>query len=143
MSEKKLYVISHHETTVRRDLKDRKHVYESGADCYKIGVADDPKKRLSTLGSGTPNRLRLETVIESSDAKAVESELHNHFYERNKTGEWFELLTNDLNSLRGLKRIEPGEISNLTDVLIRSFIDAKPSLYVAVKRSRQEVGADE
>ncbi len=54
----------------------------------KIGFAKDISKRLSTLQSGNPNKLKIVKTIENCK-KTTEKELHNKYSEYRLSGEWF------------------------------------------------------
>lgn len=59
----------------------------------KIGVSDNPQKRLKQCQTGNPYKLKLERteVFESrNDALEREKELHNKFKDFNTHGEWFQ-----------------------------------------------------
>jgi len=135
MSDRVIYVISHHPTEPTWKYRNIPLNPEPRmADYYKIGIADDPQKRLSAMSVGTPHHLEFVTTIESGNVQKVESELHSHFYHNNQRGEWFTLCRNDLNSLKGLDRLEPGELDGLR------FYDYKlPTLYHEVMDSRGEL----
>lgn len=149
MSEKKLYLVAYHDTTVRNKpdvlsggmVVDRKFEYVSDhADCYKIGVAEEPESRLSSMQSGTPNELRLVTTIESDDASSVESDLHSLYSHRHMRGEWFNILPNDVNSLKGLDRIDPDNMTELLKMHRQYELDRDKGLYVQIHELR---GGDE
>jgi len=53
----------------------------------KIGTTDDINKRIATLQTGSPHKLRLIGVIEGDQEK--ERQLHNFFSAYRLTGEWF------------------------------------------------------
>ena len=74
----------------RRDkakLKKYLYVISDGPDYFKIGVSNDPQNRLSTLQTGNPRQLRIETVIENKPD--LEKKLHYTFKHRLVQGEWF------------------------------------------------------
>jgi len=138
MSDKKVYVIGHHKTEPAYEYR-RLPITppRSPADYYKIGTATDVKARLSNLSVGTPHELSLVTTIESDDPTAVESELHSMFQHSRQSGEWFKLLTNDVNSLKGLDRIDLWEIKSIKTSLGMRMKDSWQSLYLEVMEIRQ------
>lgn len=65
----------------------------------KIGMADDPKKRIKTLQTGNPNQLHLVMIIECNSrrhARLLESTLHNHLCGVNVLGEWYKIKEHQL-----------------------------------------------
>ena len=57
---------------------------------FKIGLSDNPKKRLGELQVGCPGKLHLIAQIKSSDAKTKEKRLHQKYSEFRINGEWFD-----------------------------------------------------
>lgn len=55
----------------------------------KIGVANDPRKRLATLQVGSPDKLVLRGVILTDDAPGFEARLHSEYRDLHSHGEWF------------------------------------------------------
>jgi len=56
---------------------------------YKIGMTDDPSKRIKALQTGNPHRLTAMTVREVSNPAWVEAQLHRKYEARRVQGEWF------------------------------------------------------
>lgn len=138
MSEQVVYVIGHRPTEPAWKNRGLPIVSEPRtADYHKIGIGQNPDKRVGSLSVGTPHELELVTTIESSEPKTVESELHRQFSFGRQSGEWFKLTSNQVNSLVALKHIEPGEVQSLAKP-----IDRLSSLYIEIMRSRVG-GSDE
>ncbi len=59
----------------------------------KIGMTDDPTKRLNTLQTGNPNTLTIVAIakLTRAQAVAVERSAHIHFKDDRMTGEWFDI----------------------------------------------------
>lgn len=60
----------------------------------KIGISDNPNKRLRQLSTGSPFRMRVALTISLPDremALAVESAFHKEVGPRRLNGEWFEV----------------------------------------------------
>jgi len=57
----------------------------------KIGLSNDPERRLKELQTGSPVPLELFAFQYSKRAKAREAELHKKFKNRHLHGEWFDL----------------------------------------------------
>ena len=60
---------------------------------YKIGISDNPLKRLKQLQTGNSARLHLIKVFAVKDARAIEKRLHRllMFHRCSPRGEWFNL----------------------------------------------------
>ena len=71
----------------------------------KIGVSENPKRRLTEVQTGNPKEVRL-AYIEEMDSKQqayyVEKELHKTYKKLNKQGEWFK----GLSIVKVIKKIE-------------------------------------
>lgn len=71
------------------------YIYIIGSDNppYKVGISKDPQKRLKTLQTGHPQKLRIHLLKETdaTKTKLLESAIHYNmkFYRTN--GEWFDL----------------------------------------------------
>ena len=59
------------------------------ATAVKIGVSNNPPKRLRTLQTGATDKLRLVHSIEHSDARLVERLAHDMLKDKHTHGEWF------------------------------------------------------
>lgn len=69
-------------------------VYMVRADKWlKIGVSHNVERRLKTMQTGCPHKLKLIQrfpLNSKSEAFALESLLHNHLKDCNRRGEWFD-----------------------------------------------------
>ena len=89
-----------------------KYVYliqslESGY--YKIGVSNNPQKRIKQLQTGNPTVLRLIYTFESEYSHQIESFFHKRFSYCRKEGEWFDLdIINEVNFLDECNKISNG-----------------------------------
>jgi len=130
MSERKVYLISHRE---------RKRNYVSSiTDYHKIGIAENPEKRLTTLQSGSPHKLELVTTISTKNAEDLERELHMLFKEQKFSGEWFNLNHNQVNSLKAFDRLKPKNVAELFRNDIAFKRDREKGMYVEVMEMRQQ-----
>lgn len=68
-------------------------VYVIGATGYpmKIGIAADVRKRLATIQTGCPEKLRVYLFLDvpSGSARLIEQECHQRLAAHRKNGEWF------------------------------------------------------
>jgi hypothetical protein len=68
-----------------------------GTNYVKIGIAENPKKRLSTLASGNPMPLELVFSVATKEGafsfedEQVEKEVHEELAGYHVRGEWFDL----------------------------------------------------
>jgi len=144
MSEQKLYLISHHETEARWKTRNTGMTpTEYPADYYKIGVSTTPKRRLSMLNGGTPHQLRLQSVIDSDDAKRVEEILHKVYSFNAQTGEWFKLTSNAVNSLVALDRINVDEMESVGGYRPTWLVEDGTNLYLEIMEHRKDVSSPE
>jgi len=59
---------------------------------HKLGVSNDPERRIEKLRSGTPHKLRLLTTVDVvGDSKRAEWLLHSIFHSSRYSKEWFRL----------------------------------------------------
>lgn len=69
-------------------------IAEAGSGFIKVGVAQNPRARLSTLQTGNPRKLSLEFVHECQSrlaAEQVEYRAHGTMLRWRKEGEWFDV----------------------------------------------------
>jgi hypothetical protein len=71
---------------------------------YKIGVSDDPERRVYELTKG-PYKPLLESKIQTDDPFGVEAYWHKRFEEKWMRGEWFKLNVADVKAFKLWKRI--------------------------------------
>lgn len=60
----------------------------------KVGVSDDPYKRIKELQTGNPRKLKIEIIIECVDrnhAFNLEKTIHEVLFKRRLQGEWFSM----------------------------------------------------
>ena len=73
-----------------------RHVYlirQESSRLFKIGIANDPYKRLEGLQGANPNPLALVHAWRVPEAEKVEKTLHRLFGKVRRRGEWFALST--------------------------------------------------
>lgn len=78
----------------RKERPEWRHVYfieAEGLGRVKIGCADNAKRRLAELQTGSPVRLILRGVIPNDDAHHFEDHFHRHYAADRLIGEWFNL----------------------------------------------------
>lgn len=71
----------------------------SDADVYKIGITSKPiNKRIKELQTGNFNEIFLISCYESINYKEIERLFHKKYYSERKSGEWFNLSIDEVNS---------------------------------------------
>lgn len=64
---------------------------DSDGPLCKIGIANEPVKRLRQLSTASPHQLRLEMCRHTEHARTVEGLAHQRFADERRNGEWFAL----------------------------------------------------
>lgn len=107
----------HVETTGRRlfDSENTMNLYllQSGdTECFKIGVSENIKFRISQLQIGNPHRIKLvasantdREALNQYAAHIVEQALHNIFWDVRLCGEWFRLLPDEIEMIKESYRV--------------------------------------
>ncbi|MBN2521434.1 MAG: GIY-YIG nuclease family protein [Bacteroidales bacterium] len=67
---------------------------------YKIGIANNPERRLNDLQIAIPFELTIIYKKQFSDFYLIETYIHNTFINKHIRGEWFELAAYDINSIQ-------------------------------------------
>ena len=57
---------------------------------YKIGISDNPQKRIKNLQTGNPEDLIIIHTYKTKNYNKVEKALHNRYSYLKLNGEWFE-----------------------------------------------------
>jgi len=134
MTEKQVYLIAHCEKGYYYHRGRYFEAYEGIPEFYKIGIAEQPDRRLTNMSSGTPHELHLLTTIQTEDAEKTERLLHQYYSSYQVNGEWFRLLTNAVNSLKGLDRIDNSSLGDVVRKQAAFDLDPKIPLYVHLKK---------
>lgn len=56
---------------------------------YKIGITKDIEKRINTLQTGNPEKIKIISTYDSPLANKIEKTLHNIYSHLKMNGEWF------------------------------------------------------
>ena len=92
-----------YDSPFRRDFNPE-YVYfigDSHGGPTKIGMSrSDPHARLKSIQTGNPRRLGFRLLLEVSDAAAAERKLHRRFASKRLHGEWFNLSSSDMRSVK-------------------------------------------
>jgi len=74
---------------------------------YKIGIAKNPKKRISQLQTGNSDKMKIIEVYQSDNASKIETALHNQYSHVRQSGEWFDLsVIDESNFIKKCKDID-------------------------------------
>jgi hypothetical protein len=76
----------------KREPPEFRYVYfieSESLGMVKIGLADNPRRRLRELQVGSPDKLNLRGVLLLDDAPGYEASMHLRFAEERSHGEWF------------------------------------------------------
>lgn len=76
-----------------------KYVYlisDANSYSYKIGISNNPEKRLKTLQTGNEKSLKIIHKVLCENYNNVETALHNKYNFLRVNGEWFELTKEDV-----------------------------------------------
>jgi len=80
-------------------LKPGKYIYLiqlGDTEIYKIGISNDPHRRIKQLQSKCPIPLKLIFTNFGHDYEFAEKYLHSHFRHQRIKGEWFKLSAEDI-----------------------------------------------
>lgn len=67
---------------------------------YKIGRTNYPKRRINRFGVTLPFETEVVAILQTEDAAALERELHQHFANDRRRGEWFDLTEAQVQQIR-------------------------------------------
>lgn len=65
--------------------------HELDTNIYKIGISNDPERRLNDLQTGSSRKIELAAYIKCEHAVVIEQSLHDQLSKYRLRGEWFEL----------------------------------------------------
>jgi len=105
----------------KRQTQKADQVYIIGIDgsdtpnYFKIGVSNAPGKRLKTLQTSNPFELKIIHHFVAAPAIEAEAALHAEFNECRRSGEWFELTTDQISGLKQIQKYEAGKFIKIQD----------------------------
>lgn len=74
---------------------------------YKIGISNNPNKRVEQLQTGNSSPLKLIETYQSEFAHQIEKTFHRRYSHMNKNGEWFDLsISEEANFHNDCQKIE-------------------------------------
>lgn len=87
------FFIAHMEKTQLQVL----YVIGGEAPPYKIGISSNVSKRLTAINTSCPFEVSLRFEGEATtDAAAIEAEVHRHLHRFRRSGEWFDCTEDDI-----------------------------------------------
>jgi hypothetical protein len=72
-------------------------INENTTNLYKIGVSNNPEKRLKSLQTSNGNKLLLVAQFQTSFNFKLEKFVHQQYHKNKQEGEWFLFETNEVN----------------------------------------------
>jgi hypothetical protein len=90
----------------------------TGTDEYKIGISNDPQRRVLEARTNSKDRLQIVHVIATDDPEDIEGLLHRRFKVNRIRGEWFWL---DDIDVRSIQRIGDGNSANVGCDMVAAF----------------------
>ena len=99
------------------------NVYLMREDAFglcKIGIANNPMARLSSLQVSCPQNITLLGFLRIENARMYEAELHARYHDKHYRGEWFRLLDGDIDELLN-------EWKCLSEVTKKTDLDISPN----------------
>jgi hypothetical protein len=74
---------------------------------YKIGLAKNPKERITQLQTGNSDALKLMAEYKSENASKIERALHHQYSYVRSIGEWFDLsIIDEVKFIENCERID-------------------------------------
>lgn len=105
----------------------------------KIGKANSPENRKSSMQTASPYRLYLFTTIAvAGEPKLVESTLHDVYSEYHVRGEWFELPDSVLHDLADIDEIHSSEIERVAEWTPKKHLELSGTELVELRESAAE-----
>ena len=109
----------------------------------KIGMSNNPKKRLNSIQTGNPNKLKIVKMI--SGGRKKEKELHKQFKKSCLNGEWFNPTKELLNLINGCNKLNPqmklnSKITTPYTKISTVFTNTKNSKYTVLTHKLFELG---
>ena len=81
-------------------MKQYVYIIKCGNDRVKIGISNNPSKRLEQIQTGNPDKCELVSAYQSDDARETETILHSLLSDCRLEGEWFKCSPKKLHSLK-------------------------------------------
>ena len=73
-----------------------------GCEIFKIGMSEDPQRRLKALRTGNPEiqLIHMSRPMEIGEAEELERKLHIKYKRKRVSGEWFKLTATDIQGVQ-------------------------------------------
>lgn len=79
------------------------YLFKYGKKHFKIGMTNDPLRRLGEVSIDVPEKLESIHTIETEEPRLVEKFWHDRFKDKHTNGEFFALSPSDVRLFRGIK----------------------------------------
>lgn len=110
---------------VYRDKKQKQKAYqvyiigaedETLSNIYKIGISNAPGKRLQSLNTSNPFKLKIIHKFLAEPAEEAEAQLHKMFTNSRLSGEWFKLTDEQIADLRKITEFKGGKFIKSNEI---------------------------
>lgn len=81
------------------------YVIEHPHGFYKVGISNDPERRLKSLQTASPYELELVATVDTENSNGLESLLHDRFAKYHYRDEWFELPDKQVSEFKEMNHI--------------------------------------
>lgn len=88
----------------KRETKGFVYLLKADNGSFKIGRTKNPKSRSKAFSVTLPFDVEFICLIETPDMFTLETQLHERFASKRGNGEWFDLLPDDVDYIKGLAR---------------------------------------
>jgi len=78
------------------------YLIQSPTGAYKIGRTKNPDDRMKTFGIQLPFEVQFVHLIETANMYKLERSLHKKFSSKRVNGEWFQLVPEDIEFIKGI-----------------------------------------
>lgn len=102
-------------------------IHAEGTSAIKIGIADDPVKRLMNLQVGNQHNLKLITCMRANPE--IECAMHEKFRQSNIRGEWFTIGEDMLDMFEQIAAMKKPECLNAWSSSTGHLIDTTKTLW--------------
>ncbi len=93
------------------------YLIKSTEGIYKIGLATIPDRRMYQLQRKSPYQLEFDYLIKTTNCRALEAELHAHFFDKRVRNEWFDLDEKDVEYVKSIRPLD----DSFTDRVVAEF----------------------
>src|SRR5262245_27010827 len=96
-----------------------------GGDLWKVGISNNPQKRLATINAHSPIEVELHSWIEVPMPYWVEQDIHRILCKRRDHGEWFRLSDRHVRRIQLLMALKLNAQTRLADQANDAYFSKK------------------